>query len=73
MTAGKRKISLSQGQAHLLDVNEEGSALKPHIQKQQKQTQQVIFMYLCIHTYVLNNDNQRKTTIRLRMGDTWRG
>lgn len=37
------------------------SVLKPQTYKQQKSTQQVIVIYLCMYLYMCNNNNQTKS------------
>lgn len=44
--------------------NEEWSVLKSYVHHRQKQTQQVVFIHICIHTH--NSNNKRKKAINSR-------
>lgn len=65
MTAGRKRISLSQDWDPLLVVQCK-VALKPYTHHWQKQTQQVVFIcslhtYAYAHIYLCNNNNQWKS------------
>lgn len=66
---GRRRVSRSLEWAPDWSSNSEESALKLYTQKLIKWTQQVAFIYVCIHTHIYEckNNNQRQWVYQLEM------